>query len=214
MLDNLGSTYPLPATQNLFSLWWLCNSVENHVTVHEFAQSFVVFNLQKKAAFSRLFCRGFHRKNWDGQSQHGHSNLRVRINVTKHLRDCLHTFIQLSLPAACWRCCCSLHFTGQLRYWEGEWLAQSHSGRGSQNSGVAGPASGYMHSGAVLLCHKAHFSVYPQDTLKLSYSVFTWVNWDTDAEAEWPTALHWGVVTSSQSQATASLLLPSRVPLR
>ena len=67
------------------------NSVENHMTVHEFAQSFVVFNLQKKAAFSGLFCRGFHRKNSDGQSQHGHSNLRVRINVTKHLRDSVCT---------------------------------------------------------------------------------------------------------------------------
>ena len=47
--------------------------------------------IQKKAAFSGLFCRGFHRKNSDGQSQHGHSNLRVRINVTKHLRDSVCT---------------------------------------------------------------------------------------------------------------------------
>lgn len=58
---------------------------------HEFAQSFVVFNLQKKAVFSGLFCRDFHRKNCDRQSQGSHSDLRVRINGTKRLWDSVST---------------------------------------------------------------------------------------------------------------------------
>lgn len=63
MLDNLDSSVSpiLTPLKNLFSSGCQGNSAENHITVHEFAQQFIVFRFQKKATLSGLFCEVFTR---------------------------------------------------------------------------------------------------------------------------------------------------------
>lgn len=144
--------------------------------VREFAQSFAVFNLQNKAVFSGLFCRGFHRKNCDRQSQRSHSDLRVRISGTRRLRGAFPHFDPVRPPSSVRRVLLSppRHRTaGVLRGWM---ASRSHTVRGAGSRAWLAELRTQALWCRAFVCHKAHSRTYPQDTLTLYYSLLTWVN--------------------------------------